>query len=318
MAPLSRRSMLLYTFAGLASSGAAVAQFRSARQRTYTCFPDAKMSDSDTDTAQRLRCLEAELRGQGAQISLEILPGRTAFQTLERKRLQGGAHFVIGGLNQVGGLLERRGIHDVSTDEILTKATTIDGRDWLTYEAELSEFCESEPVFESLLKLEFRTAFLCLLGRPLWRRLAEARTRRAEEEEDWPVQVEPKDSIYALQDNASEAVRTEVVTASIDTDDWTTAAAVLKFGGWNACPPPEVHVAVWRHWRERHGIQFVSAQEDLLEFSVGRPPTDHESAVELALDQYRYCNDIFDQGVGSVGALAAVLMESPYWYFWWD
>jgi len=218
--------MLLYTFAGLASSGGAVAQFRSARQRTYTCFPDAKMSDSDTDTAQRLRCLEAELRGQGARISFEILPGRTAFQTLERKRQQGGAHFVIGGLNQVGGLLERRGIHDVSTDEILTKAATIDGRDWLTYEAELSEFCETQPVFESLLKLEFGTAFLCLLGRPLWRRLAEARTRRAEKE-DWPVQVEPNDTIYALRDNASEAVRAEVVTASIDTDDWTIAAAVL-------------------------------------------------------------------------------------------
>lgn len=36
------------------------------------------------------------------------------------------------------------------------------------------------------------------------------------------------------------------------------------------------------------------------------------------MEQYRYCIDIVDQGVTSVSALAAILMEAPYWYFWWD
>jgi hypothetical protein len=38
----------------------------------------------------------------------------------------------------------------------------------------------------------------------------------------------------------------------------------------------------------------------------------------LAWEQYWYCLDIVDQGVGSVSALAATLLNSTYWYFWWD
>ena len=38
----------------------------------------------------------------------------------------------------------------------------------------------------------------------------------------------------------------------------------------------------------------------------------------LALEQYAYCNDIVDQGVGTIGALADGLMKSHNWYFWWD
>lgn len=85
----------------------------------------------------------------------------------------------------------------------------------------------------------------------------------------------------------------------------------MKYGGWNACPPPEVHVAVWRQ-------ELVSAQRGTLEFSVVDQPADREAAVKLAMEQYRYCIDIVDQGVTSVSALAAILMEAPYWYFWWD
>jgi hypothetical protein len=31
-----------------------------------------------------------------------------------------------------------------------------------------------------------------------------------------------------------------------------------------------------------------------------------------------YCPDIVEQGVESVSALAAHLLDSPLWYFWWD
>jgi len=40
--------------------------------------------------------------------------------------------------------------------------------------------------------------------------------------------------------------------------------------------------------------------------------------MELAKEQYIFCNDIVDQGVGTVSALAATLLDSNYWYFWWD
>jgi hypothetical protein len=38
----------------------------------------------------------------------------------------------------------------------------------------------------------------------------------------------------------------------------------------------------------------------------------------VAREQYAYCPDIVDQGVGSIGELAAEHVCSPSWYFWWD
>jgi hypothetical protein len=38
----------------------------------------------------------------------------------------------------------------------------------------------------------------------------------------------------------------------------------------------------------------------------------------VALEQYRYCPDIVDQGVGSIHDLAATQVPSSSWYFWWD
>ncbi len=51
---------------------------------------------------------------------------------------------------------------------------------------------------------------------------------------------------------------------------------------------------------------------------VKQRPQTREAAIDLAREQYVYCNDIVDQGVGTLSVLAAVLMESDWWYFWWD
>ena len=51
---------------------------------------------------------------------------------------------------------------------------------------------------------------------------------------------------------------------------------------------------------------------------VARPPQTKEEALELARQQYLFCNDIVDQGVGDVESLAKTLLYSPVWYFWWD
>jgi hypothetical protein len=51
---------------------------------------------------------------------------------------------------------------------------------------------------------------------------------------------------------------------------------------------------------------------------VARPPQDLTSAWALAEEQYRYCEDIVTQGVGTVWELARELKNNPVWYFWWD
>jgi hypothetical protein len=57
---------------------------------------------------------------------------------------------------------------------------------------------------------------------------------------------------------------------------------------------------------------------DVVECVVTKPPTDRNAATNLAWEQYWYCVDIVEQGCESVSNLAATLLNSPYWYFWWD
>lgn len=51
---------------------------------------------------------------------------------------------------------------------------------------------------------------------------------------------------------------------------------------------------------------------------VARQPQTREQALELAREHYVYCNDIVDQGLGTLSNLTATLMANDWWYFWWD
>ena len=94
--------------------------------------------------------------------------------------------------------------------------------------------------------------------------------------------------------------------------------AFLRWGDWNACPPPEYHVAALRLLHERYGADLVGINGDTINLRAAAPPKSREAAMKLARQLYGYCPDIVDQGVGSISALAATLMSSPWWYFWWD
>jgi hypothetical protein len=89
-------------------------------------------------------------------------------------------------------------------------------------------------------------------------------------------------------------------------------------GGWNACPFPWDHCAVHRYWQQQYGAEVVSVTHDIVQCDVSRPPTDRQAALSLAEQQYYYCADIVQQGVGTIEALAALLLKGRYWYFWWD
>lgn len=110
----------------------------------------------------------------------------------------------------------------------------------------------------------------------------------------------------------------EVFMALIPTEDAADIPLHLRFGGWNACPFPCEHAAVARYWRSRYGARIAVLTSDVIEFTVERPPSTDAEALELAWQQYIYCSDIVDQGVGSVATLAKALRSSTHWYFWWD
>lgn len=93
---------------------------------------------------------------------------------------------------------------------------------------------------------------------------------------------------------------------------------VLSFGGWNDCPDAMNQVAVLRYWNEIYGAELVGLSGDVMELEPARKPSTREEALKLAQEQYWFCYDIVEQGVETIENLAAGLLTSSVWYFWWD
>jgi hypothetical protein len=96
------------------------------------------------------------------------------------------------------------------------------------------------------------------------------------------------------------------------------APAYLRFGHYNDCPPPALHVAQLKNWFERFGAVPVVITHDVIEVCVSVPLTDPRQAFEVAREQYLYSPDIVDQGTETVANLAKEIWNQRFWYFWWD
>lgn len=94
--------------------------------------------------------------------------------------------------------------------------------------------------------------------------------------------------------------------------------AYLRWGDWNACPPPEFHVAALRHWHQAYGAELAGINGDRMDVWVPRPPESRDQALSVAKEIYQYCPDIVDQGTGTLAALAATMVTTHWWNFWWD
>jgi hypothetical protein len=73
-----------------------------------------------------------------------------------------------------------------------------------------------------------------------------------------------------------------------------------------------------KHWLEAFGAELVGMNGDTVEMFAKRPPSTRQEALELAEEQFLYCEDIVTQGTQTIEALAAGLCGSNIWYFWWD
>lgn len=112
--------------------------------------------------------------------------------------------------------------------------------------------------------------------------------------------------------------KAEVIIATVPVAQSWQIPAAFGYGGWNACPDALEQCAVARYWAERYDAEIIGISGDVIEWEVRRPPTTPEAAMELAWEQFLFCDDIVHQGMGTIGALAGTLIKSPYWYFWWD
>lgn len=217
------------------------------------------------------------------------VPGNEALERLMDLRQQfpstGRYPFLIGDPEEIERMHETARFDSRTLEEILDATKTVEIEPWLKHrrmEADEESFSERR-----------------MLG-------------------EWPGEIEEKGSISLHKDVLTGAPRPEVVIGSVELDQPWKLPAYLKYGNWNECPPPEIHCAFHRRWQAQFGSQITGISSDTIECIVLNPPLDPQTALELAWEQYWYCGDIVDQGTVTVSNLAATLLESPYWYFWWD
>lgn len=96
------------------------------------------------------------------------------------------------------------------------------------------------------------------------------------------------------------------------------ALAWLPMGGFNDCPMPSEMVAMAKHWFEKYGAIPAIITSDVVEFFVPKSIDDKETLIDLGMEQFFFCVDIVEQGIGSVEELIKSLYKSKQWYFWWD
>lgn len=138
---------------------------------------------------------------------------------------------------------------------------------------------------------------------------------------EWPDTPFESGQLQAVLDivgGGAARLRDRVTILRLPVVDGSEVPALLNWGGWNACPPPEYHVTALRSWRDRYGAELVALSFDVLELRVARRPADRDEALLLARELYAYCPDLVDQGSGTLAPLAASLMTSSWWSFWWD
>lgn len=138
------------------------------------------------------------------------------------------------------------------------------------------------------------------------------------EEGDWPAWNANPTGIITHLDLLTNKPLKEVFLGLLEIQTPWEAFAHLNWGSWNDCPAPAEHCAIHRYWAAKYGAEVVSITGDIVQCTVARPPVDRSASLLLARQQYIYCYDIVDQGTQTIAALAAELLNSNTWYFWWD
>ncbi|HEY4252030.1 MAG TPA: DUF4253 domain-containing protein [Roseomonas sp.] len=170
-----------------------------------------------------------------------------------------------------------------------------------------------------------------VLEAPMQAIFGQARTLSADEframwglPADYPMVAPPMPEVSAAARRLSAAYDrhghplARVHILLLPTREGAAVPAFLGWGGWNANPPAEFHVAALRSWQARYGAELVGIHHDTMNLHVARRPATEAEALALAQEQFTYCEDIVRQGHGTVAPLAAALLADDWWRFWWD
>ena len=238
--------------------------------------------------------------------------GRDALQEWERLRQQGGTPVILGDLQDYEGYVE-------------------------SYAPEYAEFYPDSPqvILEQAATLTFPDALYDFIREDHARHVEWIREGGDEEEADAyaaidptvvpedmigrvPLLYAPSQTPLGYLDYRTNLPAETVFIAILPTENPWEAPAYLRWGGWNANPPPEIHVVALKDWHDRYGAVPLVMSISVLELYAPSRPTDIEEAIALAKLHFFYCEDLIYQGLPDIGTLAADRMRTPFWFFWWD
>lgn len=277
---------------GLAATGLAVA-----KQPTHAEQVLPNLSHLSPEQRAKYEAMRARMMAAFAY-EMVTVPGTQALAEWEKLKSEGrGRPVIIGGDND----LERIADQFTMADPIVS-GVSIPGL----------QVRSPKDILAAATKLTFPTDL------QKWSGAYKADDLRAPKG-DWPVKVgaEPPGPSVAT-DIVSGKFHDRVHILLIPAREGWQVPAYLRWGDWNACPPPEYHVAALRSWHKEFSAELVGMNGDTINLRAANRPTTREHALKLAQEQYRYCPDIIDQGVGTISNLAAALMSSEWWYLWWD
>lgn len=131
---------------------------------------------------------------------------------------------------------------------------------------------------------------------------------------EWPAEASIISGSFFAYDHVQGKPREKVYILIVPVADGAEALAYLRWAGFNSCPATAFHVAALRDWKIRFGAQLVGLGDDAIELRISHRPKTREVALELAREHLAYCSETGE----TLAPLAASLMGSDWWFFWWD
>lgn len=209
-------------------------------------------------------------------------------------------------------------------DAVLARAKQITFSDWLSQQRDPAQRAEEyirmaeqiEPIPNSKdLVRTYRQAAEDCRNAPAWQ-FDPSKCPWPDE----PVVLRPPDELFEVHDGYQNVTADHAAVLFVPTVNSWEVPAHLLFGGFNACPPPEVHVAMLQSLQSRYEARPLLIAHGTLEIIVGRRPVERHEALRLAADFMTYAESFLgvDYNKQSEGRIAAYLMESDHWALWWD
>jgi hypothetical protein len=248
-------------------------------------------SGVDPDEIKLIRHLPGE--GRYAKIFGLVVTGKRAVNTwMELRSLATQTNrwpLIMGGLEELDSdLLAKMEEEEASVQDILDRVDKVDIDQWVT------DAINREPERYAIPPGKDRGQF----GSMRW--------------------FKTENSIKSHKNRRTMATLPYVLIGLFPVSEGWKVPAVMKWGGWNKCPSPEIHCAVLRHWGEKHGAELVGITDFALEVKVDRTPKTRDEAIKMATLLDVYCGTEVDQIYGSIEDLADIKSNSPVWYFWWN